>query len=161
MDQIQYEMRTKVKPLYLVASKNGLQGVFLRKQPIKSVKTLNRSSAEERILSDAVKQLEEYFSGKRKKFDINFNSSGTDFQMKVWKELSRIPFGKTVSYKDIARKIKNPNAVRAVGTANGKNPMCIIVPCHRVIAADGSIGGYGGGIAMKRQLLDLEKNSLQ
>jgi methylated-DNA-[protein]-cysteine S-methyltransferase len=100
--------------------------------------------------------LDEYFDGRRKRFDIPFSLSGTNFQKQVWKELSKIPFGKTVSYKDIARKIKNPKAVRAVGSANGKNPMCIIIPCHRVIAADGSIGGYSGGITNKQKLLRFE-----
>lgn len=153
------KLKTKGKTLYLVASKDGLRGIFFHKQPVKSVKTLDRSTAEGRILSDTVKQLEEYFAGKRKKFDIALNFSGTDFQMKVWRELSKIPFGQTVSYRDIAARIKNPKAVRAVGTANGKNPVCIIIPCHRVIAADGSIGGYGGGIPAKRQLLELEMST--
>ncbi len=159
MDKVQYEMKSKVRPLYLVASPNGLQGIFFTKQPVKLVKILDREKPAEKILSNVVKQLEEYFAGKRTTFDLAFKFLGTDFQVKVWNELSRIPYGKTVSYKDIARKIKNPKAVRAVGTANGKNPICIIVPCHRVIASDGAIGGYGGGIPMKQYLLELEQRT--
>jgi methylated-DNA-[protein]-cysteine S-methyltransferase len=157
MDPIQYEMRSPAGPLYLVAGSKGLQGIFWQKQPVRCVQNLDPKRAEDRPIIKVVKQLKEYFAGKRKEFDIDLNFTGTVFQNRVWKALSEIPFGKTVAYKDIAKKIKNPKAVRAVGTANGRNPFCIIVPCHRVIAADGSIGGYGGGISVKRQLLDIEK----
>jgi methylated-DNA-[protein]-cysteine S-methyltransferase len=157
MNQTQHEIKSKFRSLYLVASKDGLQGVFLNKQPVKVVKNLDKSKPEEKILGETVRQLEEYFAGTRKQFDIAFNFSGTAFQNRVWRELYKIPFGKTVSYKDIAKRIKNPKAVRAVGTANGKNPFCIIVPCHRVINANGLIGGYAGGIRMKRELLELEQ----
>jgi methylated-DNA-[protein]-cysteine S-methyltransferase len=157
MDLIQYEMKSPVGPLYLVAGTKGLQGIFWQKQMVKLVQALDPKRAEDKWVIKAIKQLKEYFSGKRKEFDIALNFAGTVFQNRVWKALSEIPFGKTVAYKDIAQKIKNPKAVRAVGTANGKNPFCIIVPCHRVIAADGSIGGYGGGISVKRQLLEIEQ----
>ena len=156
MSQIQYEMKTKIGYLYLVASMNGLQGVFFRKQPGSMVKDFSGSNPEVKILSKTAQQLEEYFEGQRADFDIPLDLSGTAFQKQVWKELARIPFGKTVAYKDIARLIKNPKAVRAVGSANGKNPVCIIIPCHRVIAADGSLGGYSSGIHNKRKLLKLE-----
>jgi methylated-DNA-[protein]-cysteine S-methyltransferase len=156
MDQIQYAMKSKIGPLYLVASKEGLQGVYFNKQRIKSVRKLGPSKPEEKILSDTVRQVEEYFAGQRKRFDLAFDLSGTAFQKHVWRELFKIPFGRTVSYKEIAQRIKNPKAVRAVGSANGKNPVCIIIPCHRVIAADGSIGGYSGGIHIKQKLLKLE-----
>ena len=129
----------------------------MAKQPVKCVQNLDPKRAEDKLIIKAVKQLKEYFAGKRKEFDIDLHFAGTVFQNRVWKALSEIPFGKTVAYKDIAQRIKNPKAVRAVGTANGKNPFCIIVPCHRVIAADGSIGGYGGGIPVKRQLLEIEQ----
>ena len=157
MEQTQYQMRSKVGPLYLVAAKSGLCSVSFRRQNITLVKELDVLKPAEKILAAIVKQLEEYFSGKRKDFVISFILTGTVFQKQVWQELSKIPFGKTVSYRDIAKKIKNPKAVRAVGSANGKNPFCIIVPCHRVIEADGTIGGYAGGIAMKRRLLKLEQ----
>jgi methylated-DNA-[protein]-cysteine S-methyltransferase len=101
-------------------------------------------------------QLEKYFAGKLKKFSIPIYSNGTDFQKSVWKELTKIPFGKKITYKDVATKINHPKAMRAVGSANGKNPICIIVPCHRVIGADGKLSGYAGGIAAKEWLLDHE-----
>lgn len=157
MRRIQYQMKTRIGPVYLVASPNGLEGVFLDPQSFESVKDLRGRKPEEEILSEVVKQLEEYFDGKRKQFDLVLNASGTLFQKQVWKALTRIPYGKTVSYLDVAKKIKNPKAARAVGSANGKNRFCIIIPCHRVIAADGTMGGYSGGIEIKRQLLDLEK----
>ncbi len=158
MSQIQYEMKSPVGPLYLVANDTGLQGIFFDKQSLSLKRTLQLGTASDKILIKTIAQLEEYFAGKRKQFDINLSFSGTPFQQHVWHQLTKIPFGQTVSYKDIAKRIKNPKAVRAVGTANGKNPFCIIVPCHRVIAADGTIGGYGGGIANKRKLLELEQN---
>lgn len=111
-----------------------------------------------KILAEAKKQLEEYFAGNRREFDLPLDMDGTPFQKAVWKELKRIPFGTTCSYGDIARKIKNRRAVRAVGGANGKNPLCIIVPCHRVIASDGSLGGYSGGLDLKRALLQHEQS---
>jgi methylated-DNA-[protein]-cysteine S-methyltransferase len=156
MEKIQYEMKSKVGPLYLVASKDGLEGMHFNKQRVKLVKNLSSSTKEEKILKDTAKQVGEYFAGRRKEFDVIFNLSGTSFQKQVWRELFKIPFGKTVAYKDIAKRIKNPKAVRAVGSANGKNPVCIIIPCHRVIAADGSVGGYSGGLDIKKKLLRLE-----
>lgn len=153
---LQWLMKSKIGPLYLVASEKGLQGVHWKKQSAPMMKSLNGSSLQIKSLAQAVEQLEEYFSGKRKKFDLPLHFQGTEFQKKVWKQLSKIPYGKTYSYRDIARKIKNEKAVRAVGTANGKNPFCIIVPCHRVIAADGTLGGYTGGLKLKTRLLGLE-----
>ena len=160
MNLVQYKMASPIGSLYLVASQKGLQSISWTKQPIKLMKSLNRSDSGEKILDDTCRQLTEYFGGKRKKFDIPLDLEGTEFQKQVWKELSKIPFGQTLSYRDVAQRIKNPKAVRAVGSANGKNPVCIIIPCHRVIAADGSIGGYTGGIQIKQQLLKLEQNRL-
>ena len=157
MNRIQYEMKTKICPLYFVATELGLEEIFWSKQPVKLVKKLDPLRPQDKAIIDVVKQLREYFAGQRKEFDLALSFTGTPFQKNVWKELSKIPFGETVSYKDIAQRIKNPKAVRAVGTANGRNPFCIIVPCHRVIAADGSIGGYGGGISVKKKLLELEQ----
>jgi len=102
-------------------------------------------------------QLKEYFTGKRKKFDIPLNPQGTDFQRSVWDALQKIPYGKTRSYKQIAQAIGNPKASRAVGMANNKNPIWILIPCHRVIGADGTLVGYGGGFEMKKRLLAIEK----
>ncbi|MCF7903076.1 MAG: methylated-DNA--[protein]-cysteine S-methyltransferase [Candidatus Marinimicrobia bacterium] len=103
-----------------------------------------------------VKQLQEYFSGNRRDFDLKLSPAGTPFQQKVWQFLTTIPFGKTVSYADVAAGVGNPKASRAVGGANGKNPIAVIIPCHRVIAADGTLGGYAGGLQYKRTLLNHE-----
>lgn len=110
-----------------------------------------------KILNDAQKQLEEYFSGKRYIFALPLYLEGTTFQKNVWQQLGRIPFASVCSYKQLATAIHRPHAYRAVGNANGNNPISIIVPCHRVIAADGSLGGYSAGIAIKQKLLELEQ----
>jgi methylated-DNA-[protein]-cysteine S-methyltransferase len=102
-------------------------------------------------------QLDEYFAGSRTRFDVPMHLEGTDFQRKVWAQLCAIPYGETISYGELARRVGNPKASRAVGLANGRNPVAVIVPCHRVIAADGSLGGYGGGMERKTHLLDLER----
>ncbi|MFT5737081.1 MAG: methylated-DNA-[protein]-cysteine S-methyltransferase [Maribacter sp.] len=108
------------------------------------------------VLEDAVYQLNEYFEGKRTDFDLTLNPSGTDFQLKVWKGLLEIPFGKTVSYLQLSKSLGDAKAVRAVAAANGKNPLWIIVPCHRVIGSDGSLTGYAGGLSRKKWLLEHE-----
>jgi len=124
-------------------------------------KTDETGSGTSSELSDlAAKELSEYFSGKRKSFDLPLEPQGTEFQKKVWSALLEIPFGETRSYKDIAEKIGNPKACRAVGGANNKNPIVIIIPCHRVIGAYGGLVGYGLGLPMKQQLLDIEKGSV-
>lgn len=104
----------------------------------------------------ARQQLKEYFAGRRQSFDLPLRTDGTDFQSRVWRQLQRIPFGTTISYRELARRVGNSKASRAVGSANGKNPIAVIVPCHRVVAADGSLGGFGGGLDRKRYLLELE-----
>jgi len=104
----------------------------------------------------AVRQLEEYFAGKRRRFDLRLAPRGTEFQRRVWRALTEIPYGQTLSYGELARSIEKPRASRAVGLANGANPLPIIVPCHRVIGADGSLTGFGGGLPIKRKLLALE-----
>jgi methylated-DNA-[protein]-cysteine S-methyltransferase len=109
------------------------------------------------ILKKAELQLEEYLSGKRKDFDLPLDPSGTKFQKRVWEQLAKIPYGETRSYKDIAKALNQESASRAVGSANGQNPLSIIVPCHRVISSDGSLGGYAGGLGIKETLLNLEK----
>lgn len=106
--------------------------------------------------TEALHQLAEYFDGVRKDFSLKIAPQGTPFQKRVWRELEKIPFAQTVSYGDIARRIGNPKASRAVGMANSRNPIPIIVPCHRVIGKDGSLTGFGGGLDVKRQLLSLE-----
>ena len=111
----------------------------------------------ERGLSDAKRQLDEYFKGKRRVFDLKLAPHGTDFQLAVLEALQAIPYGQTRSYQDIAESIGKPKAVRAVGAANGRNPLPIIIPCHRVIGANGSLTGFGGGLPAKRFLLELEQ----
>ncbi len=108
-------------------------------------------------LKSAKDQLNEYFAGKRSSFELPLKLEGTEFQRKVWGELLQIPYGVTISYGDLARKLGKPGGMRAVGAANGQNPIPIIVPCHRVIAADGSLGGYTGGLDIKYKLLELER----
>lgn len=109
------------------------------------------------VLKNVRKELDQYFAGKLKQFTTKLAFNGTPFQNQVWKELTRIPYGETVSYLDLANRIENPKAVRAVGMANGANPIAIIVPCHRVIGSNGSLTGFGGGLPTKRALLELEK----
>lgn len=113
------------------------------------------------VLQEVVTQLQDYFEGKRNDFDFKLNPSGTDFQKKVWQELLNIPFGKTVSYMDITKKIGDIKAIRAVASANGKNPLWIVVPCHRVIGTDGSLTGYAGGLWRKKWLLEHENPTAQ
>ena len=113
--------------------------------------------AETPLIQKAAKQIEEYFAGKRKKFSLPIVMHGTEFQMDVWRALQSIPYGETRSYKDIAVQIGRPKAVRAVGMANHRNPISIIVPCHRVIGHNGSLTGYGGGLPLKQYLLELER----
>ena len=107
-------------------------------------------------LEDCVFQLQEYFDGKRKAFDIKLNPEGTDFQKKVWNQLLEIPYGKTLSYLDLSKQLGDIKAIRAVANANGKNPIWIIIPCHRVIGSDGSLTGYAGGLNRKQWLLEHE-----
>jgi methylated-DNA-[protein]-cysteine S-methyltransferase len=106
--------------------------------------------------ADVARQLEEYFAGERTTFDIPLRMQGGPFEREVWAELLQIPYGETASYGEIARRVGKPHASRAVGAANGRNPIAIIVPCHRVIGSDGTLTGYGGGLERKRALLDLE-----
>jgi methylated-DNA-[protein]-cysteine S-methyltransferase len=112
-------------------------------------------------LKVAVAQLQEYFDGKRLDFDFKLNPKGTDFQQKVWQELLNIPFGKTMSYLELSKKLGDVKAIRAVASANGKNPLWIVIPCHRVIGTDGSLTGYAGGLWRKKWLLEHENPSHQ
>ena len=111
-----------------------------------------------KVLKECIKQLGEYFSGQRKSFTVNLGLQGTEFQNTVWRRLVKIPFGKTLSYGDFAAAIGKPAACRAVGNANGKNPISIIVPCHRLIGSNGSLTGYGGGLWRKEWLLKHESD---
>jgi len=115
-----------------------------------------RAGEAEGVIADTLRQLDEYFEGTRREFDLPLAPRGTPFQLAVWNALLEIPYGETTSYGEIARSVGRPNAVRAVGQANGRNPIAIVVPCHRVIGSDKSLTGYGGGMDRKRFLLGLE-----
>ena len=108
-------------------------------------------------LADAVRQLRAYFEGRLREFDLRLAPEGSPFQLRVWQELRRIPYGETISYGELARRLGNPQASRAVGLANGANPISIIIPCHRVIGSNGKLTGYGGGVGTKEWLLGLER----
>ena len=140
--------------LFLTAEGDALTGVHFKKIDFNEA-----TEKETTILKNSKKQLDEYFSGKRKSFELKINLNGTIFQKKAWQHLQKIPYGKTSSYSDQAKSAGSANAVRAIGSANGRNPIAIIIPCHRVIRADGSLGGYAGGLPVKKFLLKLESNS--
>jgi methylated-DNA-[protein]-cysteine S-methyltransferase len=114
-----------------------------------------RDTGESKIIAEAAVQIDEFLTGKRTTFDLPLKIEGTDFQKSVWNELCRIPYGKTASYKDIAKSIGRPNSYRAVGNACGANPIPLIIPCHRVTASDG-LGGFLGGLALKKKLMEIE-----
>ena len=146
------EMPSPVGPLTLLASEKGLAGVYFEDRYHGEW-----TKGESVFLSQAEEELTEYFAKERTQFEVPLDPVGTDFQLSVWKALFQIPFGEVVSYLHIAEQIDNPKAVRAVGLANGSNPVSIIVPCHRVIGANGKLTGYGGGLDRKRHLLIHEK----
>jgi methylated-DNA-[protein]-cysteine S-methyltransferase len=142
--------------LRLVATAEGLSGIFFPDHRGAAIAPAHMAS-EHPVLGLAVEQLAEYFAGHRDRFTIPLAPRGTPFQHRVWRALATIPYGETRSYGQIARQIGSPPAVRAVGAANGKNPLSIVVPCHRVIGADGKLTGFGGGLDAKRWLLDHER----
>ncbi len=141
-------MQSPLGPLTLAARHNRLVSILFGEGA--------GSESLDPVLHEARRQLEEYFAGSRRDFDLPLGASGTPFQQEVWGALVRIPFGHTASYAEVARLISRPRAVRAVGAANARNPLAIVVPCHRVIGSDGQLTGYAGGLAIKRWLLDHE-----
>lgn len=147
------EIQSPLGPITLTANERGLSSVWIQKTD-KNKPDLEGLKRDAALLSEAAAQLTAYFAGELETFELSLdNHKGTAFQQQVWQALRTIPFGQTVSYGDIARQINAPTAVRAVGAANGKNPLAIVVPCHRVIGANGSLTGYAGGIDNKRWLL--------
>ena len=145
-----------------ICEENGkivLVNVVKTKEDIEEM-AKNSIQKETSLIKNTKQQLDEYFAGKRKKFDIPIKLDGTDFQIKVWKELLKIPYGETCSYLDIAKCIGNPKASRAVGMANNKNKIIIIVPCHRVIGSNKKLVGYACGLDVKEKLLELERENL-
>ena len=142
----------------------GIAKIVGDEKGISEISALNEGEVSEIIpteLETCVKQLREYFDGKRNEFDFKLNPSGTDFQQKVWQELLNIPFGKTINYMDLAKKLGDPKVIRAAASANGKNPIWIVIPCHRVIGTDGSLTGYAGGLWRKKWLLEHENPTTQ
>ena len=151
-------VESPVGGLVLVGNDDGLAAILWAHDDPKRVR-LNIVAEDERcpVLVETARQLEEYFAGTRQAFDVKLNFIGTEFQNRVWSALLRIPFGETRSYGQIARELGNPRATRAVGAANGKNPIAIIAPCHRLVGASGALTGFAGGLKAKDTLLALEK----
>jgi methylated-DNA-[protein]-cysteine S-methyltransferase len=143
-------LHTRMGWLNIVVEDDAITEVLFAEQPVENTIVSN-------TLVDAVRELEEYFEGKRSAFTIVLNPRGTEFQKKVWNELMNIPFGKTISYHELADRLGDEKSIRAAASANGKNPIAVIIPCHRVIGTDGSLTGYAGGIERKSFLLNLEK----
>lgn len=156
METLYYSrMNSPVGPLLIVASEVGLVRLEFDRDPAKV--PANAVISEEKTAAYA-REIEEYFRGERQRFDFALDLRGTDFQKRCWQALLEIPYGETRSYADIARAVGNPQGFRAVGMANNRNPIAIVVPCHRVLASDGKLCGYGGGLDVKQHLLQLEKN---
>ena len=150
-------MGSPVGTLTLVATDDGLAGILWENDwPNRTPLRVGERDDSHPVLIEAERQLKEYFSGRRREFALDLDVEGTPFQRMVWNALRTIPFGETRSYGDIARQIGNPDAVRAVGAANGRNPVSIVVPCHRVIGSNGKLTGFGGGLDAKAFLLALE-----
>jgi methylated-DNA-[protein]-cysteine S-methyltransferase len=148
-----------VGKLTLVATNGTLSGVYMEQQRHRPPDSIFGEYAPEGF-TDTINQLAQYFAGKLTTFDLPMAFAGTEFQRRVWTALCEIPYGETVSYGELAAHLGNPAASRAVGLANGKNPISIIVPCHRVVGSTGSLTGYGGGIERKRFLLDFERATI-
>jgi methylated-DNA-[protein]-cysteine S-methyltransferase len=139
-----------IGPLTLQARDGVITGVWMEDDD------LPERPSDAPPLAEARRQLDSYFAGELREFDLPLAPQGSAFQMSVWRELRRIPYGETISYGELARRVGDPTKARAVGAANGSNPLPVIVPCHRVIGADGSLTGFGGGLERKRRLLELE-----
>jgi methylated-DNA-[protein]-cysteine S-methyltransferase len=150
---------TPIGPLVLDADDDGINLLALDGVPPAHPTATTRAAREH--LARAACQLDEYFEGRRTRFDLRLAMRGTPFQLRVWAALDDIPFGETISYGELARRVGAPGAARAVGLANGRNPVPIVVPCHRVIGANGTLTGYGGGLDRKRWLLGLESGRAQ
>lgn len=147
---------TPLGTITLVASPHGLTQVLFPGERGERPAPHDEDPSCRAHLDEGSRQLREYFAGRRRSFDVTLDPTGTEFDQQVWSALREIPFGATMSYGELARRLGKPGAARAVGHANGRNPLAIVVPCHRVIAADGTLGGYAGGLDLKRRLLALE-----
>ena len=143
---------SEIGPLEVVGNQKGILAITFGADEFETDRNLPA------LMAECLRQLTEYFKGRRQKFSIPLVLEGTDFQKAVWRQLQKIPFGQTASYGDIARAVSSPRAFRAVGNANNKNPIPLIIPCHRVIGSDGKLVGFGGGIWRKEWLLEHEQN---
>ncbi|MHB8689625.1 MAG: methylated-DNA--[protein]-cysteine S-methyltransferase [Solirubrobacteraceae bacterium] len=152
-------IESPIGELLLAGDEAGLSRLYMQDAP-RPFKVPAEWRRDDQALAPAVVELREYFAGERREFTVPLAPHGNDFELRVWDALREIPYGETVSYGEIARRIVAPSAARAVGLANGRNPIAVILPCHRVIGADGSLTGYGGGLQRKRYLLDLEAGRL-
>lgn len=151
------QLESPVGNLLLTLEDEQLTNICMSNQK-RTVKVQPDWVQSDRHFRTLARQLEDYFRGKRRTFDIPIRPQGTDFQMAVWQQLSKIPYGATATYGDIAKRIDNPKAVRAVGLANGRNPLPIVIPCHRVIGSNGQLTGFGGGLKNKALLLKIEQS---
>lgn len=152
-------IESPVGPLLLAADGAGLRQILFvnGRHPARPAPSWEKDDAQ---FKETIRQLRAYFAGELEKFDLPLAPEGTPFQQKVWRRLCDIPYGETISYGELARRIGNPNASRAVGLANGSNPIPIVIPCHRVIGSNGKLTGYGGGLPIKEKLLALERKQL-
>lgn len=148
-------IKTPLGSAEIIGDENGISKIHILDKDIEITTEFPKD------LKQAVEQLQDYFDGKRTTFSFKINPTGTEFQKKVWQELLKIPYGKTYSYLKLSKKLGDVKAIRAVATANGKNPLWIVIPCHRVIGSDGSLTGYAGGLWRKRWLLDHENHVKQ
>jgi methylated-DNA-[protein]-cysteine S-methyltransferase len=147
--------------LMLVASESKLTHIhFVRPGRTPTIEKDWKRDPQHPVLREATKQLNEFFAGKRTKFTIPLHFDGTDFQQRVWQQIARIPHGKTISYSELATRAGKPSAVRAAGSNTGKNPLAIVIPCHRIMGKDGTMTGFGGGLEWKRYLLELEGHTV-
>ncbi|SRX52803.1 methylated-DNA--[protein]-cysteine S-methyltransferase [Aequorivita sp. CIP111184] len=157
-------LNTPIGILELKGDANGLASLLFKDSDETNISEKVSTELLETVpaeLQETVSQLQEYFEGKRKEFNLKLSPTGTDFQRKVWRQLQKIPFGKTTSYQQMANQLGDQKVIRAAASANGKNPISIIIPCHRVIGSDGSLTGYAGGLHRKKWLLEFESPSPQ
>ena len=154
------QIESPVGPLLLAADDAGLRQILFAngRHPARPESSWKRDPAP---LQETIRQLHAYFAGELEQFDLPLAPEGTPFQLEVWRRLCHIPYGETISYGELARRIGNPKASRAVGLANGSNPIPIVIPCHRVIGSNGKLTGYGGGLPIKEKLLALERRQLR
>jgi methylated-DNA-[protein]-cysteine S-methyltransferase len=158
LKEIQFIYKSILPDLYITAAGDHITGAYWWQKNLAMIEDHDQSNAA-KIIRQCGAQLDEYLRGERKIFQLPLSAKGTDFQREVWSALQEIPYGDTKSYSDIGDRIKRPKAVRAIGTANGRNPISIIIPCHRVIGKDGTLTGYAGGLKAKKILLELELRS--